>query len=328
MIFDEPISRFNRQIIKADWAPPNLGWAKINVDASYCKDRLYNHLGFVIRDDLNFFVAARVSSCRFTSSEEGEARAVRDGILWARERGFPRVMVETDAEAITSFCQTGAASISWTAKAISQDALASCSYFDDICINYAPRSANHVAHYIASRPTGDNVCFSWTGSPPECCGLSQGESARISAAVVDEEASGVTETEPIEVVEEKEEVAAEETAVAETEAPTTTKLYFGNLPYNCDSSSLAGIIQDYGSPEMVEERNFGEVLCLEEFTEKAIRLSQKIPGILSHKSNVLSCCLSDIKASVLLSLTNVVPLSEVIFVCPVFSGAPPEISVE
>lgn len=30
------------------------------------------------------------------------------------------------------------------------------------------------------------------------------------------------------------------------------KLYFGNLPYNCDSAQLAGIVQDYGSPELVE----------------------------------------------------------------------------
>lgn len=40
---------------------------------------------------------------------------------------------------------------------------------------------------------------------------------------------------------------------AEAEAAgITTKLYFGNLPYNCDSAQLAGIVQDYATPEMVE----------------------------------------------------------------------------
>ncbi|KAJ6897603.1 hypothetical protein NC652_024411 [Populus alba x Populus x berolinensis] len=34
-----------------------------------------------------------------------------------------------------------------------------------------------------------------------------------------------------------------------------TKLYFGNLPYNVDSAQLAGIIQEYGSPEMVEDES-------------------------------------------------------------------------
>ncbi|CAN6239068.1 unnamed protein product [Urochloa humidicola] len=39
---------------------------------------------------------------------------------------------------------------------------------------------------------------------------------------------------------------------ASTTTATTTKLYFGNLPYNCDSAQLAGIVQEYASPEMVE----------------------------------------------------------------------------
>lgn len=32
----------------------------------------------------------------------------------------------------------------------------------------------------------------------------------------------------------------------------STKLYFGNLPYSVDSAQLAGIIQDFGSPELIE----------------------------------------------------------------------------
>jgi hypothetical protein len=40
----------------------------------------------------------------------------------------------------------------------------------------------------------------------------------------------------------------------EAASTTATKLYFGNLPYNCDSALLAGIVQDYASPEMVEVR--------------------------------------------------------------------------
>ncbi|KAM0891620.1 hypothetical protein ACQ4PT_026296 [Festuca glaucescens] len=43
------------------------------------------------------------------------------------------------------------------------------------------------------------------------------------------------------------------TGAADTEAASSaTKLYFGNLPYNCDSALLAGIVQDHAIPEMVE----------------------------------------------------------------------------
>ncbi|KAF6136587.1 hypothetical protein GIB67_016043 [Kingdonia uniflora] len=90
ILYDEPFSRLNRLTIKVSWVPPTLGWAKINVDASYCKDKYYNHIGFVIRNAHNSFVAARISSCRFTSSEEGEALAVLGGVKWAREQGLTR----------------------------------------------------------------------------------------------------------------------------------------------------------------------------------------------------------------------------------------------
>lgn len=38
----------------------------------------------------------------------------------------------------------------------------------------------------------------------------------------------------------------------EAESAMNTKLYFGNLPYSVDSAQLAGIIQDFGSPELIE----------------------------------------------------------------------------
>nr|CAD1830881.1 unnamed protein product [Ananas comosus var. bracteatus] len=78
--------------------------------------------------------------------------------------------------------------------------------------------------------------------------------AKISAAVAQQEA----------VAEVGEQEAAAAAAAAATDdgneeedqvaavAAQNTKLYFGNLPYNCDSAQLAGIIQEYASPEMVE----------------------------------------------------------------------------
>lgn len=73
---------------------------------------------------------------------------------------------------------------------------------------------------------------------------------RISAAVAQEEAAATApvEEEQQQGQEEGEQVLREEGA----ESPVNTKLYFGNLPYSCDSAQLAGIIQNYGSPELVE----------------------------------------------------------------------------
>ncbi|GAA0158185.1 hypothetical protein Leryth_006307 [Lithospermum erythrorhizon] len=85
--------------------------------------------------------------------------------------------------------------------------------------------------------------------------------ARIIAAVAQEEATAVAasdeatteqtveEEEAEEVKQRTEEVSNE---VQEEENSVNTKLYFGNLPYLCDSAQLAGIIQEYASPELIE----------------------------------------------------------------------------
>ncbi|KAI3853919.1 hypothetical protein MKW92_029390 [Papaver armeniacum] len=110
-----------------------------------------------------------------------------------------------------------------------------------------------------------------------------GNTFKISATIEQDEVSEVTETSSV-AEEIKDEITNEdgqedgvvEVAVSngdqvpgeeetssnsdEVVSATNTKLYFGNLPYNCDSAQLAGIIQDYGSPEMVEvlyDRNSG-----------------------------------------------------------------------
>ncbi|KAK4356953.1 hypothetical protein RND71_022563 [Anisodus tanguticus] len=82
---------------------------------------------------------------------------------------------------------------------------------------------------------------------------------RLAAAVAQEEVEAVVtaEEEEAEVeVEEEVVVVVEEKGGEDSDESSSgsvnTKLYFGNLPYLCDSAQLAGIVQDYGSPELVE----------------------------------------------------------------------------
>ncbi|CAL0319052.1 unnamed protein product [Lupinus luteus] len=77
---------------------------------------------------------------------------------------------------------------------------------------------------------------------------------RISAAVAEQELVVAAEVDVEEKVEDnengEEEVQAEEEENSENSI--STKLYFGNLPYSVDSAQLAGLIQDYGSAELIE----------------------------------------------------------------------------
>lgn len=74
---------------------------------------------------------------------------------------------------------------------------------------------------------------------------------RVSAAVAQEEAAATTPVEEGLPQDEQQQVAGEGEQEAD-QVVLNTKLYFGNLPYNVDSAQLAGIIQDYGTPELVE----------------------------------------------------------------------------
>lgn len=76
---------------------------------------------------------------------------------------------------------------------------------------------------------------------------------RISAAVAQEEAVVVVDDDGAGLVEEEKVEENEGEAVAEQDSDSSaTKLYFGNLPYSVDSAKLAGLIQDYGSAELIE----------------------------------------------------------------------------
>ncbi|KAF1871698.1 hypothetical protein Lal_00020492 [Lupinus albus] len=72
----------------------------------------------------------------------------------------------------------------------------------------------------------------------------------ISAALAEQELVVAAEVDVEEKVEE--EGLAEEEEEEKSANSISTKLYFGNLPYSVDSAQLAGLIQDYGSAELIE----------------------------------------------------------------------------
>lgn len=89
-------------------------------------------------------------------------------------------------------------------------------------------------------------------SVSDCGAYSKRRLSRVAAAVAQEEAAvDVPVEEPTETVADADDEPAVESDEAES-VDVNTKLYFGNLPYLCDSAQLAGIIQEYASPELIE----------------------------------------------------------------------------
>ena len=87
--------------VKAKWSPPENGVIKVNVDASFDENTNQGSSGLVIRDSFGNLLRAQALWYEFAASSMAmEAEAIRDGVRMALERGFHRVVVESNAQAI------------------------------------------------------------------------------------------------------------------------------------------------------------------------------------------------------------------------------------
>ena len=87
---------------------PRLGYAKLNVDASFDVDSLAGSVGAVLRDYTGKFLAAaneRIEIC--LDSFTAEAIAVRFGINLARTIGYNKIEINSDNLEVVSALNEG-----------------------------------------------------------------------------------------------------------------------------------------------------------------------------------------------------------------------------
>ncbi|XP_022761169.1 28 kDa ribonucleoprotein, chloroplastic-like [Durio zibethinus] len=132
------------------------------------------------------------------------------------------------------------------------------------CVRFKQLTAGHSVLKIPSVRMISSISHSYFTHElfPASSTVQKWRMLNVSAAVAQQETEATTQVEESLVEEEENEGEAEDQAEteaedqaeteAETESPVNTKLYVGNLPFNVDSAQLAGIIQEYGSPELVE----------------------------------------------------------------------------
>nr|GMC99849.1 reverse transcriptase [Ipomoea batatas] len=82
------------------WSKPESGWLKLNTDGRRNRRTGIAGCGGVFRDDKGNWIEGFIANLGIFSSEEAEAWAVLKGLKIAWERGFRKVMVETDANNI------------------------------------------------------------------------------------------------------------------------------------------------------------------------------------------------------------------------------------
>ncbi|OMO87873.1 hypothetical protein COLO4_20537 [Corchorus olitorius] len=80
------------------WKAPELGWIKVNCDGAQDPITKNARLGIVMRDNQSRVIGGFHKETKARSSLIAEAIAIKEGLEKAREKGFPKIILETDCQ--------------------------------------------------------------------------------------------------------------------------------------------------------------------------------------------------------------------------------------
>ncbi|XP_073361442.1 uncharacterized protein [Aegilops tauschii subsp. strangulata] len=143
---------------------PRLGYAKLNVDASFDVDSLAGSVGAVLPDHTGKFLAAaneRIEICLVSFTPE--AIAVRFGINLARTIGCNKTEIKSDSLEVVSALNEGYSSS--VASAIFDDCYFMSLDFNHVIYEHYNRENNMVADELA-RIASFSPPSIWLESPP------------------------------------------------------------------------------------------------------------------------------------------------------------------
>ncbi|KAH9758687.1 hypothetical protein KPL71_016758 [Citrus sinensis] len=159
------IDKQRSPMLKA-WNPPQKGFYKVNVGAATNSEKQIAGLGAVIRDEDGNVIAAAVKVSKFYGDVcFAEAEAVEWGLQVARNACIESLIVESDAKEIVKLVNNNRgyrSEILWTISEV-QKMLKS---FSSVCVQYANRSCNAIAHSLAKLALEMLETFVWMGSYP------------------------------------------------------------------------------------------------------------------------------------------------------------------
>jgi len=130
------------------WIKPQTGWKKLNIDAALDTGNKKFGFGFVLRDDLGKFVAAKmVPKAGLIRADEAEVMGMKEALKWLKEINCDEVQIETDCIKTVNNINNHAC-LSYF-DLILNDVREVAKGFSKLSYSFAKRSANKVAHLLA-----------------------------------------------------------------------------------------------------------------------------------------------------------------------------------
>ncbi|XBI99595.1 hypothetical protein VPH35_019648 [Triticum aestivum] len=147
-LYIQPDTAEGRCTTKERWKPPEEGWCKINTDAAVDVSGSSSAIGLVARGhDRELKLAGGRKLPGVTDPYCAELLAVREAVRLAMEKGWTRVIVETDCKTVRSeYMATDCRS---TGSPIISEIKSYLQHFQGLQLNFVRRDANEVAHWCA-----------------------------------------------------------------------------------------------------------------------------------------------------------------------------------
>jgi ribonuclease HI len=147
------------------WRPPGDGWVKVNTDAGVALDARKSGAGGVARTATSFIGAWSKPLVGVTDPLVAEALALREGVIFAKLRGFTQVVMEVDCLELVDH---------WTMRQGSRSLIAPvfieieelASSFTSFVIQHVKRHSNNSAHLCARFACTLERSDCWMSSPP------------------------------------------------------------------------------------------------------------------------------------------------------------------
>ncbi|KAB2630796.1 hypothetical protein D8674_008315 [Pyrus ussuriensis x Pyrus communis] len=150
----------------ARWCAPASPFVKINVDASWSKASKMGFVGLIARDMERKFVAAARYAISAPSATATEAYALLHGCQLGEDLGVRYVILESDSLEAINCLSSSLSRGSWEAFPVLARVKQLGGKFLDCRWSWVPRSANGVAHKIASGSFTEMSDVVWVVRPP------------------------------------------------------------------------------------------------------------------------------------------------------------------
>nr|BAE79385.1 unnamed protein product [Ipomoea batatas] len=131
------------------WSPPAAGFTKLNSDGA-CKS--HSHLasaGGLLRNENGLWVAGYICNIGTANSFLAELWGLREGLLLAKNRGFTKLIAETDSEAVVQVLRKDGP-VTPDASILVKDCKLLLDHFQEIKVTHILREGNQCADFLAN----------------------------------------------------------------------------------------------------------------------------------------------------------------------------------